>query len=676
MILWWLLILNILTVQATPVVKPNTGADESYQMQALDCRNPRKVSSGLLSEVCETKDGEHLAEKDVHVDIFQVSDKQVIKGFRCEKRTTEFDLYCGAYSHMKFFEPPKIQVHSDFSVEACENAVRMKQYVKENGNQIQLRVNEEVQYRHIAHGHITPDTTNVQCEGAKISINGELHEGAVVLTTTTLLVKSIQVEIDPENVIDLDKSVQLPYACSKDFKCKTGPISYILDPPRTTCPLYHVRSLPMKEVKVATAKGNRKAIVSHDHKIMLTLEDMKRVPASCTGLHTVHTTDYDQIQVLVTELNGVARVNTKELIPSVMDLDLESRVTDEYISYKVEQTVQDKMKMVVESLCNMNRHTLVHAELSPFHPGSLIRVQGEILQELSCTPVTVDVRIGDKRSELCYTNALPAWLGSEPVLVQAETRVITEPIELSTAACTDQYSAVFITDDGTLVRAMPAIEKVKLTLDHLGLGYLHQLTDSEIHESFGKSLLYTSEEITAFNNLLHFSRIKSNIVNAMTNKYCQQGNCGSYVPTGSDSSFDLSNLENRIEESYNIWKKVKSEIRNIGSYGGFIVLVIYGILLLNKARIVLKLYFYHKMPIKDSFSMTFNLTTAIRESLAKGEHGYQQPSRQQPQQGQRSERNSPNVQITEDAQGSLLNESRDSPNPSTSLAVYPLRTFR
>ena len=89
-----------------------------------------------------------------------------------------------------------------------------------------------------------------------------------------------------------------------------------------------------------------------------------------------------------------------------------------------------------------------------------------------------------------------------------------------------------------------------------------------VHQSFEQSLLYTSDEVTKFNNLVHFARTRSRVVDALTHRYCEDNQeCGDFQPPAGSSSFDIKALEDTITHP---WATMWSEMFNIATRAGSI----------------------------------------------------------------------------------------------------------
>ena len=191
------------------------------------------------------------------------------------------------------------------------------------------------------------------------------------MVSTEVLVKEISIEIDIGSSIDLDSQVSLPTACSRDTTCQVGPTAYYIEHPANSCPLYTIRTIPMKSVKILTENGEKTALLSTKHKLLLPLGDKEAAHSECRPVFSYQATSYPDIKV-ITEEHAVASVTNiaTHLSPSILDLDLELRTSEEYLAYLFEETLQQSLANVGLSICKMGKHGLGNSEISPFHPNS------------------------------------------------------------------------------------------------------------------------------------------------------------------------------------------------------------------------------------------------------------------------------------------------------------------
>ena len=250
---------------------------------------------------------------------------------------------------------------------------------------------------------------------------------------------------------------------------------------------------------------------------------------------------------------------------------------------------------------------VLETEISPFHDHSLLRLRGDILQELTCTPVNAEVRLGEQRGELCSTDTIPVWLNNQPLHLQAENHLILEDAEITAVDCSSTYPPIFMTADNTTpVQASPVVQIIELTLSHLEEDYLHLLKEEKIlHTGFEEDILYTHDEIDKFNNLIHFQRTRKRVVNAMVSQYCANNpSCGTYQPGSSASSFSLDNFAKTLESPFAFLGEWEDRLAKIGSYCSiFILLVSCGIIIFRCCHIMY-LTCKHKLKLGEAIKLS------------------------------------------------------------------------
>ena len=567
-------------VMAAPAVL-NSGTDqERFTMNALDCLSPTEVRNGLMDSVCNTTRSMLATSKPQTVLVLQYNTQRVIQGYKCEKFVSRYDAICGAFSHTKVLSPPDVRIAVPFLAHDCAIAIKRQSYIKEDGNSVPIEPNRRIYYKYTEYGSLTWSTDNVACTGSSITVNGQVHNNVLSLVTTEVLIKSISIEINIGQAKDLDSLTDLPPSCSHDIVCQDGMTGYVLEH-QSSCPLYTIRTLPMTYVKVKSGKGEEQdALVSHEHKLLLVLQGQEAAHPECKPIFAVTATTFKDIKV-VTESNDIASIqHMAKVIPaSAVDLDLELRSSEEYIMYAFETMLKEKLGGLASSLCQMNTHGLSRVELSPFHPNALLRVRGELLQELVCNPVVVEVRIGDSRGNACFADSIPAWYKNSPVLVQAGTHLISTEAEIAKVTCESTYTPVFKSREGKLLQASPDVQTLDLEIGHLEGDFLHLSADAEVtHTSFKGDLLYTEAEVSAFNELIHFTRSRERVVDAMVGQYCSTGDCGLYTPSIGSRTFDLSNLEDQLQNPITkFFSNISDKVAEIG-YCCSTVIVVYTVL--------------------------------------------------------------------------------------------------
>ena len=94
-------------------------SSESYSVEYTDCRNPTAVEQFDLSTMCSAKGAENQQPNAKYI-LLQRSTEVGAEGYSCSIRKTTFKLYCGAYSHVKLAEVPRIDVPQEMPAAFCQ----------------------------------------------------------------------------------------------------------------------------------------------------------------------------------------------------------------------------------------------------------------------------------------------------------------------------------------------------------------------------------------------------------------------------------------------------------------------------------------------------------------------------------------------------------------------------
>ena len=594
-------------------------SQDSYPINAIDCRFPTRIQSGILSNLCTSiKESSEDSDK-IKVMILLHSNKKVIKGYRCEKKYSIFWEICGLLSHTKLYEPPTIRQPQIITPEECNTMRHTLTYQREDGTLTRISLNEKYQYNFIKHGKLHYSSDNVACEGASVMIHGEQVSSLVEMISAEIVIKTIEVEIDTDTAIDLDYNVKLPPACRVSEICQAGAESYVLEYPESQCPLSIIRTSNMMPVTVHTYAGDEQAVVDNENKIFLTIKHREIAPPGCHPALTLYATEFKDLKIVTSKLATTALSNLEhQLNPSQIDLDLEIKTSESYLAYYLQHMVLQQMQTITSKFCSMSSHNLHLNEISPFHANSLLRIRGDLIQELQCKEVTVVAKIGDKRTDKCSGDSLAVWLGNEPVRIQARTHLIVEEDPLEMIPCNAAYSPVFLASDNkTLLVATPEIKVVVIPLGHLQDDYLHLKTNNIDHPSFGQDLLYTAEEISQFNDLIHFQRTKTRVLNSLITDYCEENaQCGAYQPrAGTSEAFNLKHLEDVEFSPFQFLFDWSDKLSKIGNICSILIVLLAVTSTLFKCSKVLWLTIRHKMRIGPAIQLGLFVDTALMKVL-------------------------------------------------------------
>lgn len=548
------------------------------KISGFDCRKPSSLVSYSKNDWCKKKAevinplGDNEARK-LDVTIIQKFKRQNIRGIRCTKRISRFLIYCGVYSHQKFFKPPTILEPDLMTTEECKDTFTRRAYINHERT-IKIPVNGQIQYQEIPHGKIWATTENTYCTGAKFEINGEIHEQMLELKTVEISMTEVDILISDNKISDLNNNVELEKGCMDNMKCVIGTHTYLLLDQPASCKWAKVRSMQLTPIQLMNKGIPTTYHINPEHKIILRKLNQQKID-DCQITATI--TDYPEVMLVEGEQDKLIELSEMTAHPEILDLDLELRISEEYLHYEMERALQEQVADMQQHLCSISAENLQHMERSPLHIDALIRIRGDIIQEMKCQTVEVTTSLGYKRGEDCYRDHLPVYLNEEPVYLDTSKLIVDKPL-LDSINCVDLFPPIFITKDGTLIQAVPQIEKVQITLSKPeGIGF-HISAMEHLEET--DHLLYTEKELQAYRELFHSQKSRKALQYAITDKYCSTpAACGNYQPSG-NGNFDLSYLS---EETLKIldWKQYMLE--TVAKYGNYASI---GVLLYLLVRLI------------------------------------------------------------------------------------------
>ena len=224
------------------------------------------------------------------------------------------------------------------------------------------------------------------------------------LRTVTITMSEIDVEISPSKIIDLRSNVELEKHCIEDMKCSMGTGTFLILEKPDRCQLAKIRSLIVSQVQL-THKGKLESYLFNEkHKIMLRKIDKQR-SEECDL--TYFTTDYPELMVVPDSQENSVKLLEMSSHADSINIDLELRVSEEFLHFQMERMIQSTIHEVQKHLCTLGTHSLHQLERSPIHPNALIRVRGDIIQEMQCRTVEVTSSPGYQRDDKCSKEYLP-----------------------------------------------------------------------------------------------------------------------------------------------------------------------------------------------------------------------------------------------------------------------------
>ena len=538
-----------------------------YKLRGYNCNKPKSLVSYRKAEWCIPNTGTHHSGDDENIENVILAQKfvtQKLKAIKCTKKASRFLIYCGNYSHMKFFSPPSILEPEIMTTDECTDMYRRQAYIS-NEKTLRISTNQEIQFKEVIHGQIWSDEVNVYCIGAKFTLNGEQHEGMLELKTTQVTMSEVEIQMSRDTVTEILDNIELDRQCVVSMKCIIGTNTYIILEKPNLCNLEKIRNLELNKIRLKRKGIMTEYLVDKKHEIILRKTNKQR-SEECDLVY--FETDYPEL-VIITSMDD-PKLSDLTAHPDSISLDLELRMTTEFSHYRVEMMIESTIHGIQKHLCMLGTESIQQMERSPIHPNALIRDRGDIIQEMECTQVEVTVNPGYKRHDKCSKDHLPVYLNEEPVYLDTSKLITKRPV-FDLVECTEIFTPIFETIDGILIQATPAVQNIQLELTKPEEAGYHIDELGHIEET--DSLLYTTKEMQAYQELFYAKKSRKALSYALTNRYCSSpGTCGEYQPTGS-MGFDLSNLAQEAIHALDIWSWMSEQVQLYGSYAScFIIL--------------------------------------------------------------------------------------------------------
>lgn len=550
-------------------------------LTAIDCENANEITSVKMADVCNIDKREKYLNQTIEATLLQKIESHLVTGFRCKKLETKIQAICGLFSHTKLYTPPQVLEPVQSSIEECSKALKNGILSLPDGSVRSVELNSKSYYKLVSVGNIWQSHTNVQCKGSVDNIDNKTVENIIEMISGQFSIEKIQIEIGEDYITDTDEKLKLPSICLNNLRnvaCQTQTGTYLIPNLGNLCNFEKIRTLKFEKKSILTSEGQQDALINQEHKIFVALKNKEKTSENCGNLDLFNTNHRNLKIFLHGNLSDseIKHLNMIDSVsPSNVDIDIEMSVLSEFDRYIGETNIYEHMYSLGKSLCTLNTMNLDKVIVSPFHENRLITVRGDILQEIHCKNVSVTARLGENRVNSCLLNWLPVWKGSTPAFLRAGTHLLVKDInELDKISCSAKFTAVFVTSNGSLLVADPEIQILNLTLQYsneLENEFLH-VSDFKVpvHDTRTADLLYTDQEVTAYNDLLHFRHAKEQIITHLVGKYCHQSeDCGSYRPAVT-SNFDLEELKEQLSP----WTWVSGLLSKLQAAGSICSLII------------------------------------------------------------------------------------------------------
>ena len=505
----------------------------SYNVRYQDCSNPETISEVNLHQACAKPEGQSPEKK--KYTIIQRRTHEKAKGYSCRVTRSSLVMYCGAYSHQKFAEPPKIEIPVDVSSHECLSMVENKRYISHYGTTHTVEIGETI-FTVSEKGVIKAENGNVYCEGEQMRIGEEVVDGVLVLSQYRVTVIKEDYIIDNNIVEVVGDHISLPEICKPEKgQCELPGRVYIWT---------YIQRCQYVKIREVMLQAEHGMLLDHENKLLFTKEDRAKLGHPCpvgdiyfteyTNLFLTHESEFDMINEL--------------------DISLYIRTRNNYMNYQMEERTRQNNEMSRTSEC-LTRINIVGDEIRPLYGafGFYTKRVGEILLVFQCQAKTAKVAEDLKK---CYKH-LPVIIDGRLQFVTATGILVRDGIDVPCA--TDAFAPAYKTIEDRWITVNPTVPLRKPPKNSSLVGY-----DQTTHESLAGGGLYTEEELTKWQSQIFWSTFKEATVEHISQGICKFGQCHAASTIFDDvPALDLNMITNKVTElEMGWWTTIKKIIND------------------------------------------------------------------------------------------------------------------
>jgi hypothetical protein len=482
--------------------------------------------------------------------VVQFNPIRKVKGMKCEKRISTITAVCGAFSHSKLVAPPDILSPVMVTEQECKEVIRTQLLTTEDQRQIRINLNGDTIYKYVEAGAVTMSEHNVACEGGEMKVYGKKHDNILRLVTVKFRVTEVDV-FEKNQRLRTSEDGNLPRACMIGLEgCALLEMTLVIDLEKINfCPYVQIRASRF-EIIANVEKGIESNLwINDEHKLLFEPGEKIPLPTDCRVPGTLIKTNFERIFLMTGDLgNGIDLINAASI-----DLELETRVTDYYLAYWSELVVRESDIRMQNQICQLAASKLENDQIL-LHDNHILKRQGELILEFVCNPIKARTRGGYKREgDVCFDH-LPVYLeGDKPAFLTPISRIVTQRNAVGVVNCSAHYPYMFEDIDGRMITANPDVKEVPISMsDH---HFLDAKTRNHSEVFKFSSLLYTKDEVQAYESMLQGHSAEKAVTRKFSSYYCEA--TGECTPSRGTKDFQWKRLLNPSEILDEWWESIK-----------------------------------------------------------------------------------------------------------------------
>ena len=339
----------------------------TYRIKFRDCSTPTNIRQINIFTAC---DDENESENEVEeLAVLQQMRNQILKGYKCQVKRSQWTLFCGAFSHEKFIRIPEIEIVQAVSATECENLIHSNVFISHYGTTHGVAIGEEtvfsVNERGVTH---TETSGKIWCKGQQVKIGEAVVDEVLVMSQYRIKLEKEEFLTASQNQVEaLYDHVKLPKSCTPAAAgCVANDWTYIWNNEPMKCKL----------MKIQLGQFSKENGYLIDHKLKLLFKSTG-VAQGLTGCPPG--------DLIYTEQRGVVLSKNRDYpwIDRQIDLTLFSDQKDDYIVYTLEQAAGKLRTNINKKLCT-NRYSIETNGIIPINKNEFAKRRGDILFIFTC----------------------------------------------------------------------------------------------------------------------------------------------------------------------------------------------------------------------------------------------------------------------------------------------------
>lgn len=524
-----------------------------HTLDGYDCENMTQTLDIEIAGSCTPR---FANQPNMEQRLILIQNNPVMKreGYSCEKIISTFDVFCGAFSHQKMAEIPKIEIREKVSIAECTNWIERRKIVSAQGVITMLEMNTENIIYSTPIGEFGTSNHNIQCEGQSIKIRGKVVDSVVELQQVKIILKTEKFRWKGSVGESQTEHIRFPPSCHIGADgCETSRRTYVWETPKETCTLEKVRDV----------SGQMKGNIFVDEKAIIRLEVGQPFTSNILGCPELelYKTQYPNLFIIRAD-------DLMEELPTLSEtgIDLEEYINarDDYLAAELEDKIRKTYEMQTTGNCErMIQHHVTRDQLIPIdgQEGVFGRMRGEVLSLVHCNKRIVRPKeTGDK----CYVE-LPVTFNEKVYFLEASSRRMKR--YGTEQPCNPILASQFKTRENLWITLTPKLHVVPAPQSTK----LAELNITK-HLDMSRGGIFTHQQLQQWELSSSFPDYHQALSRKLSARACIEEGCihGHITMAGEVRGV----MENMISE-WHLWERVLDILRGIGQTTSVIVAIIW-----------------------------------------------------------------------------------------------------